>query len=143
MAPSIEKLLAAMPDADRQYYLDTFDYAMLNLKPGEKQDWASGDNSGYFTVEIPFVHGDTICRNYREVVVSRPLYSISSEGVGCKRVGRDGWCRLKKGDALTCALEPPDGSIKSQVESTVDDAQRDLDRTNTYGKSQWYHWSPF
>lgn len=134
-----EKLLAAMDDAERGFYDQTFDYAMEAMKPGEKHPWESYTSSGSIAPGKPFVRNDTVCRPYRETISRRNAYSISSEGLGCKRVGRDGWCRLKSGAMQTCALEAPDNEVEKAVRGT----KRVIDDAGTTARSLEYHWWPF
>ncbi len=139
---SIERLLAAMDEVERTYYFQSFDYAMEEMKKDEKFEWKSYDSSGYFQVGMPFVRNDTVCRSFREYIVNNKMYAMSSEGVGCKRLGRDGWCKLKKDDMRTCAMEAPQGAAENARE-VLDEAGRRLERTNVEGKSWWNQLWPF
>jgi hypothetical protein len=133
---SVEKLIAAMDEAERSYYFQAFDYSMEVLKPDEKYEWKSYNSSGYIQTGQPFVRNDTVCRNFREYVSNKNMYSMSSEGVGCKRLGRAGWCKLKKDEMRTCALEAPQGPV-DDAQNVIDEAARRLDRTQVKGKSWW------
>lgn len=143
---SAEKLLAAMDPAERSYYYQSFDYAMLSVKPGQRHTWESYNSNGYFEMDAAFVRNDTVCRNFREFISLQKLYSISSEGVGCKRVGRDGWCRLKKTDMATCAMEAPQNAADSAMQA-VDDVARDVKRgmtqTEKKAENSFDKWWPF
>jgi len=130
-AHSVEKLIGAMSDNERVYYYQSFDYAMTNAKPGGKYEWASYGGNGYFTVDAPFVHRSTVCRNFRETITNPRLYTVSSEGAGCKRLGAEGWCKLKKGDALTCDMESSQGildapDVQGVIDNTVNSIKQDV-----------------
>ena len=44
-------------------------------------------------------------------------------GVGCKREGSEGWCKLKTSNAHTCAMEPPRNIIQERIRGANDAVQ--------------------
>jgi len=103
--------LAGLADAEKSYYEKVFDYTLDNIQPGQKYDWASYGGKGSISVAQPFVSkSGSSCRNYTEDFTVQGQHG-NTTGIGCKRVGSNGWCKLKEGDALTCALEQPSYSV--------------------------------
>jgi hypothetical protein len=98
--------LAALSDAEKSYYAKVFDYTMDTIKSGEKYDWASYSGKGSINVEKTFVSkSGAVCRPFNEAFNVGGHEGID-KGVGCKRRGKDGWCKLDLGkEAKTCALE--------------------------------------
>lgn len=96
-----------LPDAEQSYYLQMFDYAMNYKQEGEQQEWKTQHGNGSFTLKDRFTSKSGYdCRNFRETMDILGN-KTSRNGVGCKRQGRDGWCKLKPSNAMTCALEEP------------------------------------
>lgn len=97
-----------LSSVEKDYYIKVFDYAMTVVEPGKSYDWQGHfENRGKITVDEPFQSkSSSTCRNFSETFTIGGIAG-KSEGVACKRNGDDGWCRLKKTDALTCALETP------------------------------------
>lgn len=100
-----------MAGAEEAYYQQVFDYAMETVAPGKNYVWESYSVSGKFTVEKSFVSKSKArCKKYLEEFTVTGGETTNLEGVACKREGRDGWCRLNKGDAQTCAMEKTTGT---------------------------------
>ena len=103
--------LTQLSEVEQQYYQQIFDYTMTVTKPGESYSWKSAENSGAISVSKSFSSkSGATCRVFTERYIIGGSEG-SAEGIGCKREGRDGWCRLKKGDALTCSMEKPAGLL--------------------------------
>lgn len=138
-----ENLIKAMDSAERSYYFQMFDYSMSNAKAGEKREWKSYNSSGQFVAEVPFVSSsNATCRKYRETMVSGKYNAEVKNGVACKRVGREGWCRLKEGDMQSCALEPP----RDGVEGAIDSANQLIQDATTESrrhKNNFWDWWPW
>ena len=99
--------LALLADAEQSYYTQIFDYTMDNIKPDGHFDWASYSGKGSIAPDKSFVSkSGAVCRNFTETYNVQG-HAGGDKGIGCKRVGKDGWCKLKEGNALTCALEHP------------------------------------
>jgi hypothetical protein len=99
--------LSGLASAEKSYYEKVFDYSMDVMKPNEAYTWKSYGGSGNITPgELFLSKSKAKCRTFGE------NFNIgertgAAEGVACKRDGNDGWCRLKKDNALTCAMETP------------------------------------
>jgi hypothetical protein len=103
--------LARLAPAEQTYYAKSFNYTMDNIQPGQKFDWASYSGKGSITVDKPFVSkSGSSCRNFTETFTVKGV-SGGDRGVGCKRGGEEGWCRLSPSSALTCALDEPANSL--------------------------------
>lgn len=101
--------LAQLSNVEKQYYQQIFDYTMEAVKPGGSYGWESAGNSGTISVSKNFLSkSGSNCRIFNERFFINGVEGNDS-GVGCKREGREGWCRLRKQDALTCAMENPGG----------------------------------
>ncbi len=98
---------ATLSDAEKAYYIQVFDYTMDNIQDGIDYEWESHNGKGLLTPVTTYVSKSrSTCRHYTEE------FSVggkdgTSEGITCKRDGKSGWCRLKSGDAETCAMEKP------------------------------------
>lgn len=101
-----------LSDVEKGYYIKVFDYVMNVLKDNESYAWQSSDvNTGKITVGTLFTSkSSSLCRPFSESFVIGD-YQGNYDGIACKRGGSEGWCRLKKSDALTCALEDPANTI--------------------------------
>lgn len=99
--------LSLLSDAERSYYEQIFAYTMDNTAAGESYHWASYSGAGDIHVDAPFASkSGTTCRPYSETFTVQNTPG-AYHGTACKRQGRDGWCRLKPGNANTCAMEDP------------------------------------
>lgn len=95
---------------------------MENVKEGNSFKWnVSVGNGEIFVGKIYLSKSKSMCRDFKEIfAIGENKGKI--EGVSCKRDGNNGWCRLKKENAHTCALEEPQGffdQITNDFESTV------------------------
>lgn len=105
--PQNSTALMQLTDAELSYYRQVFDYTMAVTKSGERYEWKSEHGRGFFAPSDPFTSkSGSTCRKFTEEY-EVGSQSATLEGVACKREGREGWCRLKKTDAQTCAMEPP------------------------------------
>lgn len=97
--------------AEQSYHEKIFDYVMNNVDPDKSYDWSSFSGKGTIKVGQPFVSKSrSSCRPFAEdFTIGGSAGAIS--GYACKRAGDDGWCRLKTGAMLSCALENPGYSI--------------------------------
>ena len=99
--------LAELSDAERKYYALSFAYTMDAVQAGTPYAWGSYSGKGEITPSAAFISKSrSVCRNFTET------YTIggaagAGEGIGCKRNGDEGWCKLRKGQAMTCAMEKP------------------------------------
>ncbi len=97
--------LSLLSSAEKSYYDQIFGYTMDNMEGGQKYDWASYGGHGTIHVDKIFTSKSGYpCRTYSET------FTVQSQdgayaGTACKRQGKDGWCRLKPGNANTCAME--------------------------------------
>jgi len=94
-----------MSRAERSYYEQVYDYSMTTTKPGESYDWRTQNAAGRLTIGEAYTSkSGSLCRNFNEYLNIRGQMG-QVQGVGCKRAGSDGWCKLKPGNALTCSME--------------------------------------
>jgi hypothetical protein len=115
----------ALTGYNRDYYFSLFDYTMDNIKEEKPFHWEVGGVKGDISVGKKYTSKSKyVCRDFIETFVVNKEHG-KSEGVACKRKGKDGWCRLKREDVHTCALETP--------QSTTDKILNDVD--GTLGKS--------
>lgn len=97
--------LSALSDAERSYYDQIFGYTMENLQPGDKYEWKTYSGNGVIHVSEVFTSkSGSACRNYTETFAVQNVPG-AYQGVACRRRGEEGWCRLKPGNAHTCAME--------------------------------------
>jgi hypothetical protein len=109
-----------LSEAEIVYYRQVFDYTMSVTKPGEHYDWQSYSGKGSISPDKPFVSkSGATCRNFLEHYTIGTS-NASAEGVACKREGKDGWCRLKQTDALTCVMETPENVMEKATQNTKD-----------------------
>lgn len=100
-------IYARMDEEEKKYYNQIFSYAMSTLKAKESYPWKTYGASGSIHADAMFAsqQGYT-CRPFSENITVRGE-PAETAGIACARQGRPGWCRLKEGNALTCAMEPP------------------------------------
>ena len=99
--------LSQLSDPEKTYYTKIFDYTMQTVPVDGTYQWASYDGKGSITLSNPFTSkSGAICRNFTESFVVKGQ-SGADKGVGCKRNGADGWCKLDASNAMTCAMEDP------------------------------------
>lgn len=111
--------LQLLSKAEKRYYDLVFNYVMETIKPNSKYNWESYSGNGMLTVSEVYVSkSGATCRNFVETFAVHGVIG-DNEGVGCKRVGTEGWCKLKLDNALTCAMEPS----SNPVEETLRDAK--------------------
>lgn len=109
--PKQAQVARAFTDAEVEYLEKTFDYAMESLKAGEHMDWSAAAVNGRISVGKEYTSAQKIqCRNYIEIARTYDAQKVES-GIACKRVGKDGWCRLNPDDAQSCALEVAESSL--------------------------------
>lgn len=126
---------AVLSEASQAYYELVYVYAMEAMQPGQGYAWESYEASGSIIPERPFTSkSGSTCRGFSEE------YTIGGKkghdkGVACKRVGKEGWCRLKASDAMTCALETPDNPIEESLRDTSEMLGRQ--KANAHS---WDHW---
>jgi len=99
--------LSLLSNAERSYYDQIFGYTMDNTPAGDRRQWTSyGGNGSIHVDEIFLSKSGSPCRNYSEIFKVQNVDG-AYHGTACKRQGKDGWCRLKPGNANTCAMEDP------------------------------------
>jgi hypothetical protein len=97
--------LSQLSDAERSYYDMVFDYTMEVTKSNQYYEWQGFNGNGRITPGDNFVSKSGYsCRPYSQSFTIAGQRGTDT-GIACKRAGRDGWCRLKEGNALTCAME--------------------------------------
>lgn len=97
--------LASLGDAEKTYYEKVFDYSMETVKPGQHYSWASYSGNGVMTIGNTFISkSGATCRNFDETFTVQGKNGID-KGVGCKRRGQEGWCKLGLEKAQTCSFE--------------------------------------
>ena len=110
---------SALSDAEKAYYEKMFDYSMDMMRPGQGYDWQTYGGKGKITAGEPFVSKSNVhCRPFDEVFYAGET-PYRYEGIACKRQGREGWCRLKKTDALTCALERMESPVTKGARQVI------------------------
>lgn len=103
----------------RIYYLRIFNYVMENNTDNKPYEWKTGAAKGSIRVSKQYTSkSKALCRNFSESFFIDGE-TKKYEGAACKRDENKGWCRLRNGDAHTCALEEP--------EDTMDKIMRDTD----------------
>jgi hypothetical protein len=112
--------LRSLSDSERAYYNLVFDYVMEAVKADGKYEWASYSAKGTMTVSQAYISkSGSTCRNFAEVFTVHGLQG-ENEGIGCKRRGYQGWCKLGMNDAGTCAMERSKGSADNLVDNVTD-----------------------
>lgn len=111
---------AQLSEAEIVYYQQVYDYTMAVTKPDEPYAWQTYSSEGSITAGKIFVSkSGATCRNFSEQFRVNEVKG-TAEGVACKRDGKEGWCRLKTADALTCAMESPANIIEGVGKSVKD-----------------------
>ncbi|MDX1974238.1 MAG: hypothetical protein SFT92_01035 [Rickettsiales bacterium] len=117
---SVESAPRELSQQEKEYYVRIFDYTMDYVQGGQSYAWQTHGGKGDIAVEEPFTSkSKTLCRKYKEqLIIANKQTTIA--GIACKRQGRDGWCRLKEDNALTCAMEKPNylGTVGVQTPTT-------------------------
>jgi hypothetical protein len=104
---AVPSSLSQLSDAERSYYDQIFGYTMDNINGGQTYSWASYSGNGTIHVQEVFMSKSGYpCRDYSETFKVQGIDG-AYHGTACKRQGKDGWCRLKPGNANTCAMEDP------------------------------------
>lgn len=99
--------LSRLTSAEKSYYEQIFAYTMDNIQPGQKYEWKTYSGNGIIHVSDVFTSKSGVpCRNYSETF-NVQARAGAYQGIACKRQGKEGWCRLKPGNAQTCAMEDP------------------------------------
>ena len=145
-SPSIgtggQDLLKTMRKAQREYYELSFSYAMSGTQTGEIYEWRSHYAEGQIRPGRRFAnqYGNT-CRPFAETYkVGR--HHGQNTGFGCKRQGADGWCKLREGNMLNCALEKePDTADK--VASEIKAVGNKATEAAKNAESSFWSWWPF
>jgi hypothetical protein len=112
--------LRSLSDTERAYYNLVFDYVMETIKADGKYEWASYSAKGTLTVSEAYISkSGSTCRNFAEVFTVHGLQG-ENEGIGCKRKGYQGWCKLGINDAGTCSMERNRGTADNLVDRVTD-----------------------
>lgn len=99
--------LLALSSAEKSYYQQIFTYTMDHMDAGTKYEWKTHSAAGVIHVDEVFTSKSRVpCRHYSETFNVQGMAG-AYQGVSCKRIGSDGWCRLKPSNAHTCAMEDP------------------------------------
>jgi surface antigen len=94
-----------LSDAEKVYYLQSFNYAMSMMPEGQQHTWESYNGKGTLAPRQLYASKSKAnCRPFSETFTIGG-YEGSQEGIACKRKGKEGWCRVKAGNPETCALE--------------------------------------
>lgn len=94
-----------LSDAEKVYYLQSFDYAMSMMADGQTHTWESFNGKGTIAPRQLYTSKSKAnCRQFSENFTIGG-YAGTQEGIACKRNGKDGWCRIKSGNVESCALE--------------------------------------
>lgn len=106
-----------MSSAENDYYAQVFNYVMMGVQKDDIYKWETYQSSGAIRPGDYFVSkSQALCRPFVEIVTVGDQ-NYSGQGYACQRQGRDGWCRLREGNMLSCALEPPDNMLDSMLAS--------------------------
>lgn len=131
-----------LTSAEQEFYHNSFNYAMDTLADNTTYEWRAAKAFGTITAGRHYISkSQSNCRNFSET------YTFGSsagymDGVGCKRKGSEGWCKLRAGDMLSCAFEPPE-TIFDMIEMQANKA---VDITNnSTNRAKWsiQKWWPF
>jgi hypothetical protein len=96
-----------LPQVEQSYYEQVFDYTMDNIPAGSHFDWQTYDANGSISIDKAFISpSGYTCRSFAESYTVGG-HAQGDTGYACKRVGREGWCKLAPTNALTCAMENP------------------------------------
>lgn len=105
LAVAAKQQYVSLASAEKSYYALAFSYAMSTIKTGEAYEWKTYSSNGAIRPEDPFIsRSGSECREFTETFTIQGVQG-ENVGVGCKRKGDDGWCRLGLKQALTCAME--------------------------------------
>jgi hypothetical protein len=125
--PKQQPVARAFNGAEIDYLEKSFDYAMDTLKEGEYLDWSAAAVNGRISVGKVYESGKkATCRKYVEVARTYDAQKVDA-GVACKRVGKDGWCRVHGENPQSCALEVAESSIMKQSRYAILQGSQMLD----------------
>lgn len=149
VATSGDNFVHMLSSAEQDYYDKSFSYAMDTLPPEQVYEWRTNSADGKIRAGKYFNNqSGGKCRTFSEI------YRIGEQegeiiGYGCKRDGRDGWCKLREGNMMSCALESPNNTLERVVEA-VHDAQNKETSTERRAadykhnkESSFWSWWPF
>lgn len=100
---------APLSDVEQDYYDTIFAYVMQNISAGKDYNWQVGKSFGNIKAGPPFMsQSGSFCRPYAEAYMVNGVEG-SAEGYACRRAedneDKPSWCKLRSGEALTCAME--------------------------------------
>lgn len=134
--------MAGLNEAERDYYNQSFSYAMQTMKLDQVYEWRTTTSYGSIRAGKTFLSkSKTRCRSFSETFEIHGKVG-ELQGYGCKRDERDGWCKLREGNMLNCALEPPDNII----DKVIDGASKAKGNANTRiltAEYNFWSWWPF
>jgi hypothetical protein len=105
LAVAAKQQYVSLASAEKSYYALAFSYAMSTVETGNAYEWKTYSSNGAIRPETPFIsRSGAECREFTETYTIQGVQG-ENVGVGCKRKGDDGWCRLGLKQALTCAME--------------------------------------
>lgn len=117
--PKQQQVARAFTATEIDYLEQSFYYAMDTLKEGEYLDWSAAAVNGRITVGKPYESGKkALCRPYVEVARTYDAQKVDN-GIACKRVGKEGWCRVHGENPQSCALETEESTITKQARYTI------------------------
>lgn len=125
-----DSALKLLGDSEKSYYDLVFNYTMDAIKADGKYSWQSYGGHGTISVSDSYVSkSGATCRNFAETFTVQGVVG-ENEGVGCKRVGYDGWCKLRMSDARTCAMEPNSTVVEDKLRDAREYIQGKEGRAN-------------
>jgi hypothetical protein len=133
---------AHLNDAEREYYDKSFDYALETLKDDGVYEWRTATANGVIRAGKRFISkSKSTCRSFSESY-TLGKYSGGMKGFGCKREGKDGWCKLRESSMLSCAFEPPQ-TVFDFIEQKAGNASEIGNRKRTETEWSFRRWWPF
>jgi hypothetical protein len=122
--------LKLLESSERAYYDLVFNYTMDAIRADGKYSWQSYGGQGTISVSDSYISkSGATCRNFAEIFTVQGVAG-ENEGVGCKRVGYDGWCKLRMTDARTCAMEPNSTIVEDKLRDAREYIQGKEGRAN-------------
>ena len=94
-----------------------------HLRAGSTYDWASYERGGIGVGKLFVSKSGSNCRDFTENYTVQGQ-AATDRGIACKRSGKDGWCKLREGNATTCAMEGPSNMFERTMQDVGDFVNR-------------------
>lgn len=125
--PQKTQVARAFTDSEIEYLEKSFDYAMDTLEDGQTYDWSVAAVNGRISAGKTYQSKQkATCRPFAEVARTHSAQKVDA-GAACKRVGREGWCRVYGENPQSCALEKQEAMLTKRTRFAIMQGTQMLD----------------